>query len=297
MIEPLRSAFNAAWTERAYEIVQGAPGRVGRVARSASASASRRSSCRPTLRDAMVQGALEIWDQLLQPAALERSKAAVPPEFDVPASDDHPLFAAGRLRDRRGGRPPRAPAHRAAGLPLALRLPAPPGAPVPRDGARARGAARVPPERPRRRAATGAWWATRSSAAFPPRTSSSSTSTRRGRAPTRTSRPPRSSSGSAPSARPTSTKRGRELWYERDGKKTRILRVYNRLIVDELVEKKVRAALPLHGRARRAVGGPPELVLPLEQARAAGAAPPARARGAAAERLRPRPGRPRRAGC
>ena len=33
--------------------------------------------------------------------------------------------------------------------------------------------------------------------------------------------------------------RGRELWYERDGKKTRILRVYNRLIVDELVEKKV----------------------------------------------------------
>jgi hypothetical protein len=34
-------------------------------------------------------------------------------------------------------------------------------------------------------------------------------------------------------------KSGRELWYERDGKKTRILRVYNRLIVDELVEKKV----------------------------------------------------------
>ena len=34
-------------------------------------------------------------------------------------------------------------------------------------------------------------------------------------------------------------KSGRELWYERDGKKTRILRVYNRLIVDEIVEKKV----------------------------------------------------------
>ncbi len=34
-------------------------------------------------------------------------------------------------------------------------------------------------------------------------------------------------------------KRGRELWYERDGKRTRILRVYNRLIVDEIVEKKV----------------------------------------------------------
>ena len=78
------------------------------------------------------------------------------------------------------------------------------------------------------------------------------------------------------------TKSGRELWYERDGRKTRILRVYNRLIVDEIVEKKVASALPLHGRARRAVGGPPQLVLPLEQARAAGAAAPARARGAPA---------------
>jgi hypothetical protein len=29
-------------------------------------------------------------------------------------------------------------------------------------------------------------------------------------------------------------KRGRELWYDRDGKKTRILRIYNRLIFDEL---------------------------------------------------------------
>ncbi|HWZ85709.1 MAG TPA: hypothetical protein VN032_05870 [Thermoanaerobaculia bacterium] len=29
-------------------------------------------------------------------------------------------------------------------------------------------------------------------------------------------------------------KRGRELWYERDGKRTRILRIYNRLIFDEL---------------------------------------------------------------
>jgi hypothetical protein len=34
-------------------------------------------------------------------------------------------------------------------------------------------------------------------------------------------------------------KRGRELWYERDGKRTRVLRIYNRVIVDELVDKKV----------------------------------------------------------
>jgi hypothetical protein len=34
-------------------------------------------------------------------------------------------------------------------------------------------------------------------------------------------------------------KRGRELWYDRDGRKTRILRIYNRLIHDELLSKRV----------------------------------------------------------
>jgi hypothetical protein len=34
-------------------------------------------------------------------------------------------------------------------------------------------------------------------------------------------------------------KRGRELWYRRDGKPTRILRIYNRLIFDELAAKKI----------------------------------------------------------
>ena len=32
-------------------------------------------------------------------------------------------------------------------------------------------------------------------------------------------------------------KRGRELWYDRDGKRTRIRRIYNRLIFDELAAK------------------------------------------------------------
>jgi hypothetical protein len=34
-------------------------------------------------------------------------------------------------------------------------------------------------------------------------------------------------------------KRGRELWYDRDGRKTRILRIYNRVIFDELFAKKI----------------------------------------------------------
>jgi hypothetical protein len=37
-------------------------------------------------------------------------------------------------------------------------------------------------------------------------------------------------------------KRGRELWYDREGRKTRILRLYNRVIFDELLTKKI--ALP-----------------------------------------------------
>jgi hypothetical protein len=40
----------------------------------------------------------------------------------------------------------------------------------------------------------------------------------------------------------TLEKRGRELWYRRDGTPTRILRIYNRIIVDELQAKRV--ALP-----------------------------------------------------
>ena len=41
-------------------------------------------------------------------------------------------------------------------------------------------------------------------------------------------------------------KRGRELWYDRDGKATRILRIYNRLIFDELEAKGI--ALPFDFR-------------------------------------------------
>ena len=37
-------------------------------------------------------------------------------------------------------------------------------------------------------------------------------------------------------------KRGRQLWYDRDGRPTRILRIYNRVIFDELLGKKI--ALP-----------------------------------------------------
>ena len=92
MIERLRRAFNASWTPSQYEAYK------TRLVADAGAPIHFRV-CEtpvflpPELRDAMVQGALEIWDLLLQPEALERSKAAVPKAYDVPGCDAHPLFA------------------------------------------------------------------------------------------------------------------------------------------------------------------------------------------------------------
>ena len=40
---------------------------------------------------------------------------------------------------------------------------------------------------------------------------------------------------------------GRELWYERDGKRVPIKRIYNRAIVDELVRKKIKPGFDLTG--------------------------------------------------
>jgi hypothetical protein len=47
----------------------------------------------PSLRDEMVRAATEIWTELSTPANLRRSLEAVPPPLDVPGAGDHPLFA------------------------------------------------------------------------------------------------------------------------------------------------------------------------------------------------------------
>ena len=237
MIEPLRSAFNATWTERAYEIYK------DRLAESAGSKIGFRV-CEspvflpPDLRDAMVQGALEIWDQLLQPAALERSKAAVPPEFDVPASDDHPLFAqadfaivqadgrlAPRLIELQGF--PSLYAFQLLQGRLCLEM-------VPGHGEPLEfligGLDDVSYRRVVGDAILGGLPAENvvlldldppGQGTYPDFAATEKLFGIRAVCPT------------------DLTKSGRELWYERDGKKTRVLRVYNRLIVDEIVEKKV----------------------------------------------------------
>jgi hypothetical protein len=235
VITALRREFNASWRPDDYEAYK------ARLARAAGSRIGFRV-CEspvflpPELRDAMVQGALEIWGELLQPAALGRSKGAVPPEFDVPGSDDHPLFAQAdfaiveadgrlvpRLIELQGF--PSLYAFQLLQGRLCLEM---------MDGERLdfllgglddEGYLRVvgeailgglPPENVVLLDLDPPGQGT-----YPDFAATEKLFGIRAVCPTDLER------------------RGRELWYEREGRKTRILRVYNRLIVDELVEKKV----------------------------------------------------------
>lgn len=238
MIERLRQAFNARFTPEAYEAYK------ARLAAEVGCAIPFRVCESPVflpaaLRDAMIRGALEIFDLLLEPAALERSKAAVPAEFDVPGTDAHPLFAVAdfAIAEEGGRHVPRLielqgfPSLYAFQLVQArlcrAMLPDEPLAFLPAEldetgylrvvGEAIRGD--HPPENvvlldlhPERQGTYPDFAATEKLFGVRPV------------CPTRVE------------------KRGRELWYERDGRMTRILRVYNRMIVDELVA--TRAELP-----------------------------------------------------
>jgi hypothetical protein len=237
VIEPLRSAFNASWTESAYETYK------DRLAESAGSAIGFRICESPVflppgLRDAMVQGALEIWADLLRPEALERSKAAVPAEFDVPASDDHPLFAQAdfaiveiegrlvpRLIELQGF--PSLYAFQLLQGRLCLDM-------VPGHGEPLEFLLSDLDDVGYRRLVGDAILGSHpvenvvlldldppGQGTYPDFAATEKLFGIRAVCPTEV------------------TKSGRELWYERDGKRTRILRVYNRLIVDEIVEKKV----------------------------------------------------------
>jgi hypothetical protein len=92
MIPSLRGAYNAAFTDERYREYQRRLEERGgmeipfRLAESPV-------FLPPELRDEMVEASLEIFRQLSTREALERSKAAVPPEFDVPGCDPLPTFA------------------------------------------------------------------------------------------------------------------------------------------------------------------------------------------------------------
>jgi hypothetical protein len=92
MIRSLRSAYNAAYTDDKYQEYRRrleARGRAPIPFRLAESPVF----LPPELRDEMVAASLEIFRQLSTPEALERSKAAVPKRFDVPGCDPLPAFA------------------------------------------------------------------------------------------------------------------------------------------------------------------------------------------------------------
>jgi hypothetical protein len=241
MIERLRRAFNATWSAAGYEEYK------ARLASQVGAPIPFRVCESPVflpveLRDRMIQGALEIFDQLLAPDELERSKAAVPRAYDVPGCDAHPLFAVAdfAIAQEQGALVPRL--IELQGFPSLYgfqlvqarlcrsMLPGEPLAFLPGGldevsylqvvGEAIRGG--LPVENvvlmdldPKQQGTYPDFAATEKLFGVA-------------------------------SVCPLDVRlRGRELWYERDGKPKRILRIYNRMIVDELVAKAVELPFQL----------------------------------------------------
>jgi len=241
MIERLRHAFNASWSAAGYEEYK------ARLASQVGAPIPFRVCESPVflpieLRDRMIQGAREIFDRLLAPDELERSKAAVPGAYDVPGCDAHPQFAVAdfAIAQEQGALVPRLielqgfPSLYAFQLVQArlcrAMLPGEPLAFLPGGldeesyvqvvgGAITGG---LPVENvvlmdldPKQQGTYPDFAATEKLFGVA-------------------------------SVCPLDVRlHGRELWYEREGKPTRILRIYNRMIVDELVAKAVELPFQL----------------------------------------------------
>ncbi len=92
MIPELRRAYNEAFTDRSYREYQSRLSERGGM-EIPFRLAETPVFLPPDLRDEMVAASLEIFRQLSTPAALERSKCAVPQALDVPACDPLPTFA------------------------------------------------------------------------------------------------------------------------------------------------------------------------------------------------------------
>ncbi len=234
MIPALRRRFNEAFTRDSFESYQ------ERLAAECGFPIVFRLAetpvfLPPALRDEMVRDAEQIWAELSTPANLRRSLAAVPPEWDVPGCGELPLFAQADFAVARDGSRlvPRLIELQAFpslyGFQLfqsRLERELSPGGEelgyllsgldvdgyVREVGLAIRGD--VPPENvvlldidpPHQKTAvdfscTEKLWDVRS---VDPR---------------------------------ALQKKGRELWYERDGRSTRVLRIYNRVIFDELAAK------------------------------------------------------------
>jgi len=190
----------------------------------------------PELRDAMVEASLEIFRQLSTPDALERSKTAVPKRFDVPQCDPLPTFAATDF----------AVTQSSAGKlePKLIELQAFPTL-YAFQSAQSEELAAITPS-----GAGLGWYLSGLDASSYKRVVGDTIIA--GHAEENVVLldldPPRQKTAidfaftrqfwGVRAIDPSEIeKRGRELWYRRDGKPTRILRIYNRLIFDELEAK------------------------------------------------------------
>ena len=246
MIPELRRAYNAGFSEeryRAYEKRLSERGGMEIPFRLAETPVF----LPPALRDEMVDASLEIFRQLSTPEALHRSLAAVPPRFDVPGCDELPVFAVTDFAIARG----------------------PGGTPVPRlielqafptlyafQVAQSEELSYVCPDGHKLD-----WYL--SGLAAPGYKRIVGDAILSGLAPEEVILldldPPHQKTAidfaftekfwGVRALDPSQIeKRGRELWYDRDGKKTRIRRIYNRLIFDELEAKGERLPFDLTSR-------------------------------------------------
>ncbi len=190
----------------------------------------------PALRNRMVEAALDIWAQLSTPAELERSLQAVPARWNVAGNDAHPLFAQADFAVVNGGE--------GALEPRLIELQAFPSL-YAFQAYQTRALSEITPEGDRldyflsgldfesyRQVVGEAILA-----GLPPEN-----------VVLLDIDPPHQKTAvdfafseklwGIRAVCPTKVeKKGRELWYDRDGKKTRILRIYNRVIFDELETK------------------------------------------------------------
>jgi hypothetical protein len=201
----------------------------------------------PALRDEMVEASLEIFRQLSTPAALQRSLAAVPQRFDVPGCDDLPVFAVTDFAVARGAD--------GALVPRLIELQAFPTL-YAFQVAQSEELSYICPDGHKLD-----WYLSGLDAPGYKRVVGEAILS--GLAPEEVVLldldPPHQKTAidfafteqfwGVRALDPSEIeKRGRELWYVRDGKKTRIRRIYNRLIFDELEAKGAKLSFDLTSR-------------------------------------------------
>jgi hypothetical protein len=246
MIPSLRRAYNASYTNDRYsEYRRRLEERAGmeipfRVAESPV-------FLPPELRDEMVSASLEIFRQLSTPTALERSQAAVPRAFDVPGSDPLPTFAVTDFavtRDESGRLTPKLIELQAFPTLYAFQM------------AQCEELARITPG-----GESLDWYLSDLDAEAYKRVVGEAILC--GLPPENVVLldldPPRQKTAvdfafteqfwDVRAVDPADIeKRNRELWYSRDGKRTRIRRIYNRLIFDELEAKAAKLPFDITSR-------------------------------------------------